>query len=138
MTGSKVAIWWWIAVVLNYCGLSQEAMMIYSILIAVDFATGILASYYVWDDITSKRSVKWLIKKLSLLMIPFVVALFVKWTGYDAKVVLTTTLSILIASEAYSVLWNLLSIQTWQKVKESDAIKRLLKKLLNITWEKKQ
>jgi hypothetical protein len=138
MTGSKVAIWWACAVILNYCWLSHEAMIIYAILIWVDFATWVMASFYVNEDVTSKRSVKWLVKKLSLLMIPFVMALFFKWTGYDAQVILTTTLAILIASEAYSVLGNLYSIQTGERVKESDAIKWLLKRLLNITQPKKQ
>lgn len=134
MTGSKVAIWGWIAVVLNYCGLQQEAMIIYSMFILFDFITWVIAAYYVNpSEVTSQKWIKWLVKKISLLLIPFIAALFVKGTWYDPTTILTTTLSILIAAEAYSILWNIYTIQTGQKVKENEAVKTLLEKLMWIT-----
>lgn len=114
-----------------YVGLSPEIVSIYAILIFIDIFTGITASYL--DDkkkIKSQAMIRWIATKMGLFMLPFIIALVVKWLWGDGVELLSpmvaVTLSVLIASEAYSIIGNIYNIKTWKKVPEFDAIEAVM------------
>lgn len=103
----------------------------------IDIITGVFASYF--DDkkkIKSDTLMKWVIKKVSYFMIPFVIALVAKWlwddTGMMLTPLVTTSISFLIAWEAYSIIGNIYNINTGKKVPEFDAMEAIMKKILSI------
>lgn len=130
MTESKLIVWSLLSGWFIYLGMNEQPIWIFSILMVIDFVTGILASYVAdKNEVKSKTAVNWLIRKVSIFMIPFVVALVIKGGGYTgdlANGLVTTIVSLLIVSEGYSVLGNIYGIKTGKKVPEIDATERLL------------
>lgn len=123
MTESKLVLGTLLSWSLVYLWLPKDAVMIFAVLMAVDFVTGVISAYV--DDKTKVRSqtaIKWAVKKVSIFLVPFVVALMLKGAWYDAGWMVTTILSILIVSEWYSILGNIYSIKTGNKVTEIDAL----------------
>lgn len=126
-----------IMIPISYLWLSAETIMIYVVLMTIDIITGVFASYF--DDkkkIKSDTLMKWVIKKVSYFMIPFVIALVAKWlwddTGMMLTPLVTTSISFLIAWEAYSIIGNIYNINTGKKVPEFDAMEAIMKKILSI------
>lgn len=118
-----------------YVGLTPEVVGIYALLIVIDLITGVVASYI--DDkktIKSNTMIRGIITKISIFMIPFVIALVARWLGdgwWDLlKPMVWITLSILIASEAYSIIGNIYNIKTGKKVPEFDAVESIMSTIL--------
>ncbi len=95
-----------------------------------DFITWVVGAYVDnKKDVKSETAIKWLIKKVSIFLVPFIVALMLKGSGYESNGIITTILSILIVSEGYSILGNIYTIKTGKKVTEIDALGIILKKV---------
>ncbi len=84
-------------------------------------------------------------KKILTMMFLFSFALMFKWIEIDGSTYLKWVLSILIVSEFYSIVQNIYSFRTWNKVTEYDVVSVLLRyigdALINIIedkiWKKK-
>jgi hypothetical protein len=70
-----------------------------------------------------------IVMKISLLLIPLMVALIAKATGFDFSTLVVVTLNILIISEGVSWVTNILSIRTGKEVKNNDYVTILLQKI---------
>ena len=112
-------------------GLQAEAISVLTILIVIDFITWIIKSYFVNDEITSKRMWSWIGGKLCVLLVPFTIALVVKWAGYQADNILAGCLSLFMVAEWYSIIANVITIRTGKKFTEYDAITVVLQKILS-------
>lgn len=120
-----------IYVPLLWVGLPPETYGILFILMVIDTATGVTASYV----IRGKHSIKshlfaaGITSKLIILTVPFILALTAKGIGMDMTAFVRHSLSLFILSETYSIIGNYLSIKRKEYVAEFDAISFVLEKI---------
>ena len=112
---------------LLYLNISEEMFGIFTCLIVVDFVTGIWAAKAIHESITSNKAKYGLISKFSLLLIPIVLAAAAKAVGQDASNFFNWGVGLLVFSEAYSVISNIVVIRTGKALPEWDAIALLAK-----------
>lgn len=128
-------VWWCILYwVLEYFGIWCEAITILSSLLILDFIMWI-ADTYIKDktQVTSEKMWKWLVKKMTRWLLPFIVVGIFKWAWIDDMTTITNMLlSMLIITEWYSIIGHIYSINTWKEMIEIDAFEMLLKLVLNL------
>ena len=64
--------------------------------------------------------------KLCFLIIPLTIALLGRALGYDFGIVVNISISVLIVSEAYSILGNIYAAKNKKKIDKIDAVSMLL------------
>jgi len=114
---------------LTYLGLSGEAFFLFSVLLIIDYVTGIAKAHRLNQPITSNRMKYGILSKLSLLLIPIVLAIGAKAVGADFKTVLLVGINILVLSEVYSIIGNIYSIRTKDELPEYDVVAMLGKRV---------
>ena len=128
-------VWWCILYwVLEYFGIWCEAITILSSLLILDFIMWI-ADTYIKDrtQVTSDKMWKWLVKKMTRWLLPFIVVGIFKWAWIDDMTTVTNMLlSMLIITEWYSIIGHIYWINTWKEMIEIDAFEMLLKLVLNL------
>lgn len=118
---------WWISlwVILEYFGMSQETLIILTVMLLLDWIFGVINAYIQWT-LQSKLMVTWLVKKMTRWCLPFIVIAVMRWAWFDkVDLVSTVLLSILIVAEWYSVIGHIYSINYKETLPELDAMKAL-------------
>lgn len=112
-------------------GLSTENYAILAGLMILDTITGVIRAGVVhgWRSVNSHSLSFGILSKMCLILTPFVVVLAGRGSGVDLTLVATGALSVLILSEAYSILGNTQSIRIRKDVMEFDAINFFLTRL---------
>lgn len=118
--------------VLTYLGLNGESFLLFSILLFIDYITGIAKAYRIGQTITSNRMKYGMLSKLSLLIIPLVLAIGAKAVGADFTTVLMVGINILVLSEVYSIIGNIYSIRTKDELPEYDVVAMIGKRIRNV------
>lgn len=118
--------------VLAYLEISQEPFTIFAILLVIDYITGVWKAKTLGISITSNKMKYGLISKLSLLIIPIVLAMGAKATGADYHYILLSGMYILVLSEVYSIIGNVYCMNTGEELPEYDAVAMLGKQIRNI------
>lgn len=124
--------------VLAYLGISQDSFLMLSLLLVIDYATGLIKARRLQVSITSNKMKYGLISKLSLLLIPLVLAIGAKAIGADFTLVLLSGINILVLSEVYSIIGNVYSIRTKLELPEYDAVSMLGKRIRDILIRKSE
>lgn len=138
--------WEWIAlniawgislgVILDYFWMTQETLIILTIMLVLDWIFGVINAYIQWN-LQSKLMVTWLVKKLTRWLLPFIVIAVMRWAWFDSVwLVSTSILSILIVAEWYSVIWHIYSINYKQNLPEIDCLKILIEQIANLFRKK--
>lgn len=123
-----VNLLWWLSlgVVLEYFWMSQETLIILTVMLLLDWIFWVVNAYIQWT-LESKLMVTGLVKKLTRWCLPFIVIAVMRWAGFDkVDLVATVILSILIVAEWYSVVWHIYSINYKEQLPEIDALKLLI------------
>lgn len=118
---------WWISlgVVLEYFWMTQETLIILTVMLVLDWIFWVINAYIQWN-LQSKLMVTGLVKKLTRWLLPFIVIAVMRWAWFDkVDLVATCILSILIVAEWYSVIWHIYSINYGEQLEEIDALKLL-------------
>lgn len=118
--------------ILAYLEISQEPFTLFAILLIIDYITGVWKAKTLGISITSNKMKYGLISKLSLLIIPIVLAMGAKATGADYHYILLSGMYILILSEVYSIIGNIYCMNTGEELPEYDAVAMLGKQIRNI------
>jgi len=107
-----------------FLGISLDNFSILAVFMLADTILGItrVAVVHGGRAIKSYRLVSGLVSKMSILLIPLVIAHTGKGIGLDLHYIATAALSILILSHAYSILGNIHSIYLKRDVYEFDAV----------------
>jgi phage-related holin len=121
-----------LGILVTYLGLNSESFSLLAVLLLLDYTTGILKARAIGESITSNRMKYGIVSKLSLLLIPIVLAIGAKATGADFKFVLLVGINMLVISEVYSIISNIYAIRTHQELPEYDVISILGKKIRTI------
>lgn len=127
----KTMIYPSVAAMCVYLNMEQEILNILWILIVIDFITGVIKAYRVWEKITSKHMWIWLVSKWLLLLVPIIVWLWLKAIDWDTTRLMSGMISILVVAEAYSSIANIMQAMKWEKIEEFDVITLILTKILN-------
>lgn len=116
-----------------YLGLNGESVLILTVLICVDIATGVARSSIVDGprSIKSSRLAAGTLSKMLLIIVPMVLALAGKGVGIDMQAIAQASITVLILSQAYSIIGNIHSIQTGEEKAEFDAISFILVQIRN-------
>ena len=117
---------------LTYLGLNGESFFLFSVLLVIDYITGVAKAYRLGHCITSNKMKYGVLSKLSLLLIPVVLAIGAKAVGADFKTVLMVGINILVLSEIYSIIGNIYSIRTKDELPEYDVVAMLGKRIRNV------
>jgi len=109
-------------------GLPIESFGILTAFIIGDMVTGIAKSWIIngKKSITSRRFAIGLLSKLSMLCVPLLVAAAGRGAGIDLTFLARGALSLLIFSEGYSIIGNMISIRTGKDTHEFDAVTHVL------------
>ncbi|MGE4396052.1 MAG: phage holin family protein [Sulfurimonas sp.] len=117
---------------LTYLGLNGESFFLFSVLLIIDYMTGVAKAYRLGHYITSNKMKYGVLSKLSLLLIPVVLAIGAKAVGADFKTILMSGVNILVISEVYSCIGNIYSIHTKKELPEYDVVAILGKRIRNV------
>lgn len=123
-----------LSVILEYFHLREESLIIFAILLVVDYILGITHAYMRdKQDVRSTRMRSGLWKKVLRFTIPFTAVIVLKGVGFDQiGLLISSVMSILIASEGYSILRHYMYIHAKKELSEIDSIEYVLQKLLDI------
>ena len=120
-------IWLW--VILEYFWMSQETLIILTVMLLLDWIFWVINAYIQWT-LQSKLMVTGLVKKLTRWCLPFIVIAVMRWAWFEKiELVATVMLSILIVAEWYSVIWHIYSINYKEDLPEIDCIKILMRQI---------
>jgi len=114
---------------LTYLGIGSEAFTLFALLLGIDYVTGVLKARAIGQSITSNRMKYGIISKLSLIIVPIVLAIGAKAIGADASSVLSIGINILVLSEVYSIIGNIYSIRTRLELPEYDVVSAIGKRI---------
>lgn len=121
-----ITIWW----ILSYFWIWSEALIILTVFLWLDVLFWLLESYIITKNTSSTKLVQWLARKLTRRALPFILIAALRGVWYeDINTMATMVMTILIISEAYSVIWHIYNInQPWSEpLPEIDALSALLK-----------
>lgn len=114
-----------IAGALTYIGLNKEMMMLFTVLLFIDYATGLGKAATLKEDITSYRMKYGIASKFVLILIPVTLAIAAKILGTDFSDILFMGINILVLSEVYSIFGNIYSMKKKKELPEIDAVAEL-------------
>ena len=114
-----------LGVILEYFGMSQETLIILTVMLVLDWLFWVIDAY-IQENLQSKLMVTGLIKKMTRWCLPFIVIAVIRWAGFDnVDLISTALLSILIVAEGYSIVGHIYSINYKEQLPELDALKAL-------------
>lgn len=130
----KIASYAVAASVFAYFNIPTEAFAILGALIVIDTITGSVRALTVDHRSYSSALLRnGLLAKLTLMLIPLVLALVGKAVGIDMTAMVSGAIGILVVSEAYSIIANIGQITAKnEKSAESDAVSFLISKILAV------
>lgn len=119
-----------VAGILDYFQIDWQGLIIMTVFLILDFLFWLASAKSRWEKIESKKAQKWLVKKCTRWVLPFIVAwgiarLELPWVHG----LITTIMGIIIFSELYSIIWHIYSINYWEALPEMDAFKIMMSKL---------
>lgn len=120
-----------VSAVLAYLGIEKEPLLLLSLLLVIDYITGLYKANALGQSITSNKMKYGCISKMLLLLIPIVLAIAAKGVGADFTFALIAGLNILIISETYSIIGNIYASTKRKELPEIDAIAMIGKSIRN-------
>ena len=122
-----------VAGILEYFSISQEGLIVMTVMLILDMVFWLLSAKSRWEKIESKRMSEGLIKKVCRWLLPFIVAGWLKWTAMPwIEWLITVIVGMIVFSELYSIIWHIYSINYKEELPEVDAFKMLLNGLVKI------
>lgn len=118
----------------NYLHLSPESAAVLGVLIVTDVVTGVVKSATLrgWRSVRSSIMERGLVAKSLIVIAPATVAVAGKGVGVDLSSLAQSIISVLILSEAYSIIGNLYSVRTGQETHEFDAVAYVLQQVKEV------
>ena len=120
------------ASIFAYLNIDQEMILMYSVLLFIDLTSGVAAAMIAREEITLSRLNAGILSKLIMFVVPITVAILVKMQGTELLWFTKWTLIVLGASEAVSILNNVLKAKGMKQLPEFDAIGLIAEKIRNI------
>lgn len=109
-----------------YLGMNTDIVKALFILMAIDSFLGVVKALRLGEKFSFKKLLWGIVTKLSILIIPMVVALVAKGLSFDFKYFVIAVMDIIAASEGISCITNIISIKSKKKIENADYISMLL------------
>ena len=103
-----------------------DIVKILGILMAVDTALGVIKALRLRQKVSFKRLIWGMITKISVLIVPMVLALVAKALSFDFTWFVSAVLNILVLAEGFSAISNIISIKEGKQIENQDFITKLL------------
>lgn len=116
---------------LAYLELDAEAIIALTVLLGVDYVTGLFKAKRINESITSNKMKYGIASKMILVVIPISIALGAKGVDVDMGMLVIVCVNILIFSEMYSILGNIACITSGKVLPEIDAPSIIAKQIRN-------
>lgn len=113
----------------SYLQLDQEMFVIYSVLLFIDYFTGLIR-WIMHKNLKSKTAIAGIVSKMVLILLVFSVGLMWVLMRQDMKTMMSWLITALALAELYSIVWNIYEIRTGKKATEYDAITAVLSFIL--------
>ena len=113
----------------SYLQLDQEMFVIYSVLLFIDYFTGVIR-WIMHKNLKSKTAIAGIVSKMVLILLVFSVGLMWVLMHQDMKTMMSWLITALALAELYSIVWNIYEIRTGKKATEYDAITAVLSFIL--------
>ena len=123
VTAVKVSVYSFFA----YLGISGDVVEVLFVLMCIDTILGLIKAIVLGNRFTFEKLLWGITTKLSVLIIPMVIALVAKGLSFDFHWFVLAVLNILIAAEGFSAIGNILSIKSKKNVENVDFISLLLR-----------
>lgn len=123
ITAVKIAVYSFFA----YLGIDGSVVEILFLLMCTDTVLGAIKAIRLGNQFSFKKLLWGIVTKLSVLVIPMVIALVAKGLSFNFKWFVLAILNILIVAEGFSAISNILSIKTKKNVENTDFISMMLK-----------
>lgn len=114
---------------LAYLGLDAEAIIVLTVLLAIDYVTGLIKAKSIHESITSNKMKYGIASKMVLIIIPISIALGAKGVNVDLSSLVLVCVNILIFSEMYSIVGNVACITSGKALPEIDAASIIAKQI---------
>jgi phage-related holin len=117
------------AVFMYSIGIDINAMYYLSILLVIDYMTGLMKASRVGESITSHKMKYGVVSKLSIVIIPISFAITARALGLEFGAFLKIAFNLIILSELYSIVGNIYSIRTKEQLPEMEVISIIASKI---------
>lgn len=135
ITWAVATVLWWTALawLLDWFWLNEMAVIVYAVLLLLDFWFWILDAYMLdRNKVTSHTAYRGVVRKMIRLSLPFIFVLILKGAGMEnTKLIVDSIISILVLTEWYSIIWHVVSIDHWKQLPEIDAFEMLCEYIAN-------
>lgn len=112
-----------------YLNINTDVVFVLFVLTFLDMFLGVVKALRLGRRFKFKKLLWGLVTKLSVLIIPVILAFMGKGLDYDFTWFVTAILNILVLSEGFSCISNIISIKDKKEVNNEDYITLLLKKI---------
>ncbi len=112
-----------------WVGVDVEAFTMFSILLMIDYITGLMKARAINESITSNRMKYGIASKLSLIIIPVALAISGKAMSMDLSSIVFVSMNILVLSELYSIVGNVYAIRNKEELPEYDVVSIIGKRI---------
>ena len=109
-----------------YLGIKTGTVKVLFYLMMIDSALGIIKAIRLKHRFSFKILGWGMVSKLSLLLIPMILALIAKGLNLDFSLFVIAAMNVLIVSEGISCITNILSIKTRKQIDNNDYVTLLL------------
>lgn len=103
-----------------------NVVIVLSYLMLADTIVGVIKAVRLGETISFKKLIWGMVTKVSVLIVPMVLALVAKGLSFDFKWFVNAVLDILVVAEGFSVISNVIAIKEKKEVENSDIITKLL------------
>lgn len=102
-------------------------------MLVLDMIFWLISAKARWETIQSKLLQQWLMKKMTRWLLPFIVALWLKWTWLPwIENLIHVIVWMIVFSELYSIIGHIYSINYKEELPECDSFKILLNSIVKI------
>lgn len=109
-----------------FLDMDVDVVKILAILMAIDTGLGIVKAIRLGNKVSFGRLLMGMITKLSILILPMILALVAKALEFDFTWFVNAVLNILVLSEAFSSVTNIIAIKEKRDIQNTDFVTKLL------------
>lgn len=112
-----------------FLDINIDTVKILAILMTIDTVLGVIKTIRLGKKFSFKKLIWGMITKVSILIVPMILALTAKALNFDFTWFVNAVLNLLVVAEAFSSITNIISIKENRELENTDFITQLLHKV---------
>lgn len=114
-----------------FLSIDVNVVSLLAILMTLDTFLGVVKTFALGNNFSFKKLIFGMTTKVSVLIVPMILALTAKALSFDFTWFVNAVLDILVVAEALSAITNVISIKEKKELENTDFITKILKKVRN-------